>query len=150
MRRFARLDPLIVRRSGPKGYGMSTVDSSAQDEETKRKHDEELKFKATVRRNKWLGFWAAELLGLEPEATEEYVSSLIAAELEDDGEEEVFRIIRTDFNTKRIDKTDEEIRDAMVNLYDAAVIEIKEVAAEAKALGFKPKPQEQEEAEEGS
>ncbi len=124
------------------------VDVSTPDDEIKRKHDEELKFKATVRRNKWLGFWAAELLGLEPEATEEYVSSLIAAELEDDGEEEVFRIIRTDFNTKRIDKTDEEIRDAMVNLYDAAVIEIKEVAAEAKALGFKPKPQEEEAEEE--
>lgn len=126
---------------------MTDVNETAQEIENKRRHDEELKFKATVRRNKWLGFWAADLLGLEPEAAEEYVSALIAAELEDDSEEEVFRIIRTDFNTKRIDKTDEEIRDAMVNLYDAAVIEIKEVAAEAKALGFKPKPQEEEQEE---
>ncbi len=117
-----------------------TSNEQVQVDEAKRRAEEELKFKATVRRNKWLGFWAAELLGLEPEAAEEYVSSLIAAELEDDGEEEVFRIIRSDFNTKRIDKTDEEIRDAMVNLYDAAVIEIKEVAAEAKANGFKPPP----------
>jgi hypothetical protein len=126
---------------------MSISDAHEADDEAKRRHEEELKFKAKVRRNKWLGFWAAELLGLEPEAAEEYASSLIAAELEDDGEEEVFRMIRTDFNTKRIDKTDEEIRDAMTNLYDAAVIEIKEVAAEAKALGFKPKPQEPEDEE---
>lgn len=118
----------------------TTSKEQVQADEAKQRHDEELKFKATVRRNKWLGFWAAELMGLEPEAAEEYASSLIAAELEDDGEEEVFRIIRTDFNTKRIDKTDEEIRDAMTDLFDAAVIEIKEVAAEAKANGFKPPP----------
>ncbi len=124
-----------------------SVEDTAESLENQRRHDEELKFKAKVRRNKWLGFWAAELMGLEPDAAEEYVSSLIAAELEDDSEEEVFRMIRADFNTKRIDKTDEEIRDAMVNLYDAAVIEIKEVAAEAKALGFKPKPQEEEQAQ---
>jgi hypothetical protein len=123
---------------------MTIFDEREQAEEAKLRHEEELKFKATVRRNKWLGFWAADLLGLEPEAAEEYASALIAAELEEDGDEEVFRMIRTDFNTKRIDKTDEEIHDAMVNLYDAAVIEIKEVAAEAKALGFKPKPQEEQ------
>ncbi len=120
---------------------MTTFDEREQAEEAKFRHEEELKFKARVRRNKWLGFWAAELLGLEPAAAEEYASSLIAAELEEDGEEEVFQMIRTDFNTKRVDKTDEEIRDAMTNLYDAAVIEIKQVAAEAKALGFKPPPQ---------
>jgi hypothetical protein len=127
---------------------MTTFDERERAEEAKFRHEEELKFKATVRRNKWLGFWAAELLGLEPAAAEEYVSALIAAELEEDGDEEVFRMIRSDFNTKRIDKTDEEIRDAMANLYEAAVIEIKEVAAEAKALGFKPKPQEEPEEQE--
>jgi|GEM_PF-2357961 len=126
---------------------MTTLDEQ-QAEEARLRHEEELKFKATVRRNKWLGFWAAELLGLEEAATEEYVSALIAAELEEDGDEEVFRMIRTDFNTKRVDKTDEEIRDAMTNLYDAAVIEIKQVAAEAKALGFKPKPEQAEQEEE--
>jgi hypothetical protein len=133
---------------------MTSSNETAADEareEARLRHEEELKFKATVRRNKWLGFWAAELLGLEGQDIEEYASTLIACELEEDGEEEVFRTIRTDFNTKRIDKTDEEIRDAMVNLYEAAVVEIKEVAAEAKALGFKPKEEQQPaEEEEGS
>jgi len=118
-------------------------------EEARQRHEEELKFKATVRRNKWLGFWAAELMGMEPEAAEEYASELIAADLDEDGEEEVFRIIRTDFNTKRIDKTDEQIRDTMADLYASALVEIKEVAAEAKALGFKPKKEEGGEEEEG-
>lgn len=122
---------------------MASLDEAKQAEEAKLRHEEELKFKARVRRNKWLGFWAAELLGLEPEAAEEYVSTLIAADLEEDGEDEIFKTIRTDFNAKRIDKTDEEIRDAMVNLLDAAIVEIKEVAAEAKALGFKPKEEHQ-------
>jgi len=123
--------------------------AAALQEEARRRHEEELKFKATVRRNKWLGFWAAELMGMEEEAAEEYASDLIAADLDEDGEEEVFRIVRTDFNTKRIDKTDEEIRDAMRNLYEEALIEIKEVAAEAKALGFKPKEEHQHDGEEG-
>jgi hypothetical protein len=115
---------------------MTTFDAREAAAESKLAHDEELKFKATVRRNKWLGLWAAEKLGLSEAAAEDYATDLIAADLEENGEEEVFRIIRTDFDKAGIAQSDHQIRRTMEELFASAVEEIKTVAAEAKESNF--------------
>ncbi len=111
---------------------MTTFDEREQAFEAKLAHDEELKFKANVRRNKWLGLWAAEKLGKAGEEAENYATALIAADLEEGGEEDIFKIVRADFDTAGVEQSDHQIRRKMDELLVAAVEEIKTVAAEAK------------------
>jgi hypothetical protein len=111
---------------------MTTFDKREQAFEAKLAHDEELKFKANVRRNKWLGLWAAEKLGKTGEDAENYAASLIAADLEEVGDEDVFRMVRADFDKAGVEQSDHQIRRKMDELLVAAVEEIKTVAAEAK------------------
>ncbi len=114
---------------------MTTFDQREQAFEAKLAHDEELKFKATVRRNKWLGQWAAEKLGRTGEAAEDYAAGLIAAELEEEGGDVIFKKIRADFDAARVDVSDHQIRREMEELYTRAMEEIMTVAAEAKESG---------------
>ncbi len=116
---------------------MTTFDEREAAAESKLAHDEELKFKATVRRNKWLGLWAAQKLGRSGTEADDYATDLIAADLDENGEEEVFRMIRTDFDKAGVDQSDHQIRRTMEEFFAAAVEEIKTVAAEAKAQGYK-------------
>ena len=70
---------------------MSTFDKREEGFEKKYAHDEALQFKANARRNKWLGLWAAEKMGMTGEAAETYAKSIVAADVEDDLEVEVGR-----------------------------------------------------------
>jgi hypothetical protein len=105
-------------------------------------NEEELNFKANVRRNKWLGLWAAEKLGKSGEAAEDYACDVIAADLDEEGGDEVFKLIRDDFAKAGVNESDEAIKLAMDRLLKAAIDEIKEVVAEARAQGvdFTPPP----------
>lgn len=103
---------------------MTTFDEREQAYEAKLAHDEELKFKASVRRNKWLGLWAAEKLGIQGKAADDYASSLIAAQLEGNGDEAVFRKVRADFDAAGIAQSDHQIRREMVALLTKAMREI--------------------------
>jgi hypothetical protein len=116
---------------------MTTFDQREQAYEAKLAHDEELKFKATVRRNKWLGFWAGEKLGMTGDAVEDYAADLIAAELEEDGGDIIFKKIRADFDAAGVQLSDHQIRREMEELFAKATEEIMTVAAEAKEQGFK-------------
>ena len=93
--------------------------------ERKFAHDEELKFRATARRNKLLGLWAAEKLGLSGDEAQAYAKEVVKADLQEPGEEDVFRKIRADFDAKGIKLPDEEIRRQMHDLLAQAVTEIK-------------------------
>jgi hypothetical protein len=112
---------------------MTTFDQREQAFEAKLAHDEELKFKANVRRNKWLGLWAAEKLGKTGAAAEDYATSLIAADLEENNAEEIFKTIRADFDAAGVEQSDHQIHRKADELLQAAIEEIKTVAAEAKA-----------------
>ena len=79
---------------------MSGFDKREEGFERKFAHDEELQFKATARRNKLLGLWAAELMGLSGEAAEAYAKEVVRSDFEEAGEEDVFRKIRGDFDAK--------------------------------------------------
>jgi hypothetical protein len=92
--------------------------------------DEELKFKATARRNRLLGLWAAGQMGLSGDEAQAYAREVIKADLEEPGEEDVFRKIRRDFDAKGVAQSDHQIRRQMAELMAQAVSQIE---AEAKA-----------------
>jgi hypothetical protein len=81
--------------------------------ETRFARDAELQFKVTARRNRLLGHWAAEKLGLTPAEADAYAKEVIAADFEEVGEEDVFRKLAGDLAAKGIDVSDHEIRRAM-------------------------------------
>jgi hypothetical protein len=104
---------------------MTTFDKREEGFEKKFAHDEELKFKATARRNKLLGMWAAEKLGITGPAAETYAKEVVAADFEEPGDNDVFRKIRRDFDAKKVAQTDPQIRKAMDDLMETAIAQIK-------------------------
>jgi len=93
--------------------------------ERKFAHDEELKFKATARRNRLLGLWAAEQMGITGDAAQAYAREVIKADLAEPGEEDVFRKIRSDFDAKGVSQSDHQIRRKMADLMGEAVGQIE-------------------------
>jgi hypothetical protein len=104
---------------------MTTFDKREEGFEKKFAHDEELKFKASARRNKLLGLWAAEKLGLSGAAADAYSKEVIAADFEEAGDEDVFRKLRKDFDAKGVSESDQQIRRTMQELMEKAVAQIK-------------------------
>lgn len=103
---------------------MTTFDKRQEGFEAKFAHDEELKFKATARRNKLLGLWAAEKLGLSGEQAEAYAKTVVKADFEEPGDEDVFRKVRSDFDARGVDQSDHQIRRTMEELMAKAVTEL--------------------------
>ncbi len=89
---------------------MTTFDDREDKFEKKFAHDATLRFKAEARRNKLLGLWAAELLGRHGKDAEVYAREVIKADLEEAGDEDVFRKIRGDFDAGGVDLSDHQIR----------------------------------------
>jgi hypothetical protein len=93
--------------------------------ERKFAHDEELRFKAMARRNRMLGHWAAEKLGLSGPDVDAYAREVVKADFEAPGDEDVFRKIRTDFDAKNITLSDHQIRRTMEELLVKAAEQIQ-------------------------
>jgi hypothetical protein len=104
---------------------MTTFDKREEGFEKKFAHDEELRFKATARRNKYLGQWAAQKLGISAGEADAYAKSVVVADFEQPGEDDVFDKVRKDFDAKGLKISDQEIRTAMNDLLAKAVDEIK-------------------------
>jgi hypothetical protein len=104
---------------------MTTFDKREEGFEKKFAHDEELKFKASARRNKLLGQWAAEKLGLTGAEVDAYAKEVIAADFEEAGDEDVFRKLRKDFDAKGVKESDHQIRRTMQEMMEKAVAQIK-------------------------
>lgn len=104
---------------------MSGFDKREEGFEKKFAHDEELRFKATARRNKLLGNWAAEKLGLAGADAEGYAKTVVLADFDEPGDEDVFRKVRADFDAKKVAVSDEELRATMNDLLGKAIEEIK-------------------------
>jgi hypothetical protein len=104
---------------------MTTFDQRKEGFEKKFAHDEELRFKATARRNKLLGIWAAEKLGVSGPAADAYAKEVVMAVFEEAGDDDVFRKIRKDFDAKGIDQSDQQIRETMIELMEQAIAQIK-------------------------
>jgi len=104
---------------------MTTFDKREEGFEKKYAHDEELRFKANARRNKLLGLWAAEKLGLAGPEADAYAKEVIMADFEGPGEDDVFGKIRKDFDAKAVDQSDHQIRRTMADLMEQAIAQIK-------------------------
>jgi hypothetical protein len=104
---------------------MTTFDKREEGFEKQFAHDEELRFRATARRNRLLGQWAAEKLGLTGAAVDAYAKEVVVAEFEEAGDEDVFRKLRKDFDAKAVDQSDHQIRRTMQELMAIAVAQIK-------------------------
>ncbi|ALK08822.1 DUF1476 domain-containing protein [Blastochloris viridis] len=89
-------------------------------------HDEELRFKAAARRNRMLGLWAAEKLGKSGDAADAYAREVVVSDLEEPGEEDVFRKIRGDFDAGGVQQSDHQIRRTMDELMAKAMQEIRD------------------------
>ena len=90
---------------------MEKFDERKKSFEKKFAHDEELKFKVSSRRNKYLGQWASQKLGYDAEKEKEYIQSVIKADFQEAGDEDVFRKIKSDLKDKNI--LDDDIRKKM-------------------------------------
>ena len=104
---------------------MSTFDKREEGFELKFAHDEEVRFKARARRNKLLGLWAAEKLGMTGDAASAYAREVVAADFEEAGDRDVVRKVMTDLTAKGGAVTEAVLRAKMNELMAQAVIEVK-------------------------
>jgi hypothetical protein len=104
---------------------MTTFDKREEGFEKQFVHDQELKFKATARRNKLLGLWAAEKLGLKGAEAEAYARAIVLSDIEQTGDGDLFSKLRIDFDSKGVALSDHQIRRTMDELLAQAVAQVK-------------------------
>ena len=104
---------------------MTTFPDREHGFEAKFAHDEELKFRATARRDGLLAHWASQKLGLGGTAADDYVKQVLAADLDNPGTDSVFKKIRRDLDAAGVVQTDSQIRLAMDEFLRQASVEIK-------------------------
>jgi len=109
---------------------MTTFEDREKGFERKFAHDEELKFRATARRNRLIGLWAAEKMGLTGDEAQAYAREVIKADLAEPGDEDVFHKVRADFDAKGVDQSDHQIRRIIGEMMAEAV---RQIESEAKA-----------------
>ncbi len=95
---------------------MTTFNDREKAFEDKYKHDQDLQFKVEVRRNKLLGLWAAELLGLQGAEAEAYAKEVVSADFEEPGDADLVRKVLADLSAKQVDMTEHHLRKKMEEL----------------------------------
>ncbi len=104
---------------------MTSFDQRKDAFENKFAHDEELRFKATARRNKLLGLWAAEKLGKSGAEADAYAKSVVIADFEEAGDDDVMRKVRADLTAGGAATSDSDLRAAMDKLMAKAIDDIQ-------------------------
>jgi hypothetical protein len=104
---------------------MTTFDKREEGFENKFVHDEGLRFKAEARRNRLLGLWVAEKLGLSGDAAKDYAKAVVAADFEEAGDADVVRKVMGDLAAKGIAMTEAQVRAKMDELMAQAIAQVK-------------------------
>jgi hypothetical protein len=104
---------------------MTTFDKREEGFEKKFSLDEEQKFKAAARRNRMLGQWAAEKLGLSGDAAAAYVKDVVAADFEKAGDDDVLAKVAKDFTGKGVAVDAAAIRAKMDEFLAQAAAQVK-------------------------
>ena len=99
---------------------MPTFNDREKAAEAKFSHDQELTFKRMARRNKLLGLWVAEFLGLAGDEADAYAREVIKADFDRPGDEDVFEKIWADLQAKNINLSEHRVRRQMTELLDEA------------------------------
>tara|TARA_B100000686_G_scaffold232817_1_gene240431 strand:+ start:902 stop:1210 length:309 start_codon:yes stop_codon:yes gene_type:complete len=102
---------------------MSSFDEREKSFEKKFAHDEELQFKISARKNKYIAQWVSQILGYNLDQEKEYIQSVIKADFAEAGDEDVFRKVKEDLKNHNI--SDEDIRKKMDQLNEKAKTEFK-------------------------
>ena len=102
---------------------MSSFDEREKSFEKKFAHDQELQFKVSARRNKYIGEWVSKILGYDEGKEKEYIQSVIKADFAEAGDEDVFRKIKEDLKNNNI--SDEDIRKKMDELNEKSKADFK-------------------------
>lgn len=96
---------------------MTTFDNREKQFENKFAHDEELNFRANARKNKLLGLWAAEKMGMQGADAEEFAKEVALADFEEEGDGDVLRKVLTSLGSRNIEITESEVRIEMERLH---------------------------------
>ncbi len=104
---------------------MSGLDDLKKANESKFQHDADLAFKIEARRNKLLGLWVAEKLGLAGDEAAAYAKEVVVADLAEAGEEDVIRKILADVQARNVDLSEHRIRAKMAELAPIADQQIR-------------------------
>jgi hypothetical protein len=104
---------------------MSTFDKREEGFEKKYALDEEQKFKAEARRNKLLGLWVADKLGMSGDEANAYAREVVAADFEEAGDGDVVRKVMGDLKAKGIAMSEPELRARMDELMALAIMQVK-------------------------
>ncbi|WEK38599.1 MAG: DUF1476 domain-containing protein [Candidatus Brevundimonas colombiensis] len=99
---------------------MTTFDDRERAFEAKFVLDQEQEFKAIARRNRMLGLWAAEKMGLSSESADQYAAAVVRADFEQPGDEDVFRKVAGDFKASGLSVSEGEIRSKIDELASIA------------------------------
>ena len=92
---------------------MTTFNDRERGEEAHFAHDEEMQFRITARRNRLLGQWAAERMGLSAAETDGYAKAVVQADFEEAGDEDVIRKLLGDLTSAGIETDEAEVRSAL-------------------------------------
>ncbi len=104
---------------------MTTFDKREEGFEKKFALDEEKKFKAEARRNRLLGLWVAEKLGLSGDAATAYAKDVVASDFEEAGDGDVVRKVLGDLKAKGVALTEQQIRKTMDELMAQAIAQLQ-------------------------
>jgi hypothetical protein len=107
---------------------MTTFDDRERAFEAKYVRDEEMAFRVTARRNRLLGQWAAEKMGLTPEETDAYAKAVVQADFEESGDEDVIRKLLGDLTAAGVEIDDAAVRAAV----EAMTVEARRQLMEAQ------------------
>lgn len=92
---------------------MTTFDEREKGFEARFAHDAEKEFRVTARRNRLVGLWAAERLGLTEAESEAYAKSVVQADFEEAGDEDVIRKLMGDLLKGGVEISDIELRELL-------------------------------------
>ena len=92
---------------------MTTFDDRERSFETNFAREQDMAFRITARRNRLVGAWAAELMGLTAEETDAYAKAVVQADFEEAGDEDVIRKLLGDLTSAGIDISDARIRSTL-------------------------------------
>ena len=101
-------------------------DNRKKNAEKKFELDAEKKFKVTALRNKYLGIWAAEKIGLNKEATENYAKEVILSDFKETGDQDVIDKVINDFKENNISINEQTIKEKIGHFYNEALKKFKE------------------------
>jgi len=104
---------------------MTTFDKREEGFEKKFAMDADQKFKVEARRNRLLGLWAAEKLGISGDAAAAYAKEVVASDFEEAGDADVLRKVLGDLTAKGIAITEPELRVKMDELMATAAMQVK-------------------------